>query len=63
MKSPHKQRPDDQARADTEKFIAAYKARPGAKSGRSARPLGAGGAGRSSKSAGRARAAKAPAVK
>jgi myo-inositol-1-phosphate synthase len=63
MKSPHKQRPDDQARADTEKFIAAYKARPGAKGARSARPLGAGGAGRSSKGAGRARAAKAPAVK
>jgi myo-inositol-1-phosphate synthase len=24
MKSPHNQRPDDQARADTEKFIARY---------------------------------------
>jgi myo-inositol-1-phosphate synthase len=28
MKSPHKQRPDDQARADTEKFIAKYARRP-----------------------------------
>jgi myo-inositol-1-phosphate synthase len=31
MKSPHKQRPDEQARADTEKFIAAYSRRPRAK--------------------------------
>ena len=29
MKSPHSQRPDDQARADTEKFIAKYAGRPG----------------------------------
>jgi myo-inositol-1-phosphate synthase len=29
MKSPHNQRPDDLARADTEKFIAAYSGRPG----------------------------------
>jgi myo-inositol-1-phosphate synthase len=29
MKSPHEQRPDDQARADTEKFIARYAGRPG----------------------------------
>ena len=29
MKSPHNQRPDDQARADTEKFIASYAGRPG----------------------------------
>jgi myo-inositol-1-phosphate synthase len=28
MKSPHNQRPDDQARADTEKFIAKYTGRP-----------------------------------
>ncbi len=28
MKSPHNQRPDDQARADTEKFIARYAGRP-----------------------------------
>jgi myo-inositol-1-phosphate synthase len=30
MKSPHNQRPDDQARADTEKFIAKYAGRRGA---------------------------------
>jgi myo-inositol-1-phosphate synthase len=29
MKSPHNQRPDDQARADTETFIAKYSSRPG----------------------------------
>jgi myo-inositol-1-phosphate synthase len=29
MKSPHNQRPDDQARADTEKFIAKYAGKPG----------------------------------
>jgi myo-inositol-1-phosphate synthase len=33
MKSPHNQRPDDQARQDTEKFIAKYSGRPGAKRG------------------------------
>jgi myo-inositol-1-phosphate synthase len=31
MKSPHRQRPDEQARADTEAFIASYGARPTAK--------------------------------
>ncbi len=31
MKSPHNQRPDDQAHRDTEKFIAAYTGRPGAR--------------------------------
>jgi myo-inositol-1-phosphate synthase len=34
MKSPHNQRPDDQARADTEKFIARYAGRPQATGGR-----------------------------
>jgi myo-inositol-1-phosphate synthase len=29
MKSPHNQRPDDQARRDTEAFIARYAGRPG----------------------------------
>ena len=29
MKSPHTQRPDDQARADTERFIARYAGKPG----------------------------------
>ncbi len=37
MKSPHNQRPDDQARADTEKFIAKYAGRPGAPGKRPAR--------------------------
>jgi myo-inositol-1-phosphate synthase len=36
MKSPHNQRPDDQAKADTEKFIAKYTGRPGAR-GKAAR--------------------------
>jgi myo-inositol-1-phosphate synthase len=31
MKSPHNQRPDDQAREDTEKFIARYGRKPGTK--------------------------------
>ncbi len=31
MKSPHNQRPDDEAREDTEKFIAKYRRRPGTK--------------------------------
>jgi myo-inositol-1-phosphate synthase len=31
MKSPHNQRPDDQAREDTEKFIAKYGRKPGTK--------------------------------
>jgi myo-inositol-1-phosphate synthase len=34
MKSPHKQRPDEQARRDTEKFIATYAARPGVRARR-----------------------------
>jgi myo-inositol-1-phosphate synthase len=29
MKSPHNQRPDNQARLDTEKFIAKYARKPG----------------------------------
>jgi myo-inositol-1-phosphate synthase len=33
MKSPHNQRPDEVARADTEKFIAKYAGRPGARGG------------------------------
>jgi myo-inositol-1-phosphate synthase len=39
MKSPHNQRPDDQARTDTEKFIAKYAGRPGA-AGKRARATG-----------------------
>jgi myo-inositol-1-phosphate synthase len=34
MKSPHRQRPDEQARRDTEKFIATYAARPGTRARR-----------------------------
>jgi myo-inositol-1-phosphate synthase len=46
MKSPHNQRPDDQARADTEKFIAKYTGRPGIpaqrrKAAKAAKPVGA----------------------
>src|SRR5580692_10693514 len=37
MKSPHNQRPDDQARQDTEKFIAKYAGRPGTATKRGAR--------------------------
>ena len=37
MKSPHNQRPDDQARTDTEKFIAKYAGRPGTATKRGAR--------------------------
>ncbi|MBA3808282.1 MAG: inositol-3-phosphate synthase [Solirubrobacterales bacterium] len=37
MKSPHNQRPDDQAHRDTEKFIAAYTGRPGARGKATAR--------------------------
>jgi myo-inositol-1-phosphate synthase len=61
MKSPHNQRPDDQARADTEKFIARYGGRAGARAKRGARP-----ATKSRATAGagaKARAAKAPATK
>jgi myo-inositol-1-phosphate synthase len=36
MKSPHKQRPDEQARRDTEKFIATYAAPPGTPARRTA---------------------------
>jgi myo-inositol-1-phosphate synthase len=61
MKSPHNQRPDDQARTDTEKFIARYGGRAGARAKRGARP-----ATKSRATAGagaKARAAKAPATK
>jgi myo-inositol-1-phosphate synthase len=40
MKSPHNQRPDDQAREDTEKFIAKYTGRPGAAGKRASRAAG-----------------------
>src|SRR6202012_5840665 len=38
MKSPHNQRPDDQARAATEKFLARYAGRPGSKPAAGAAP-------------------------
>jgi myo-inositol-1-phosphate synthase len=38
MKSPHEQRPDDQARADTEKFIARYSGLPGSRAKASKAP-------------------------
>jgi myo-inositol-1-phosphate synthase len=44
MKSPHRQRPDAQARTDTEKFIAAYAGKPGTRPKR-ASASGAAGAG------------------
>jgi myo-inositol-1-phosphate synthase len=37
MKSPHDQRPDDQARAETERFIAKYSRRPVAQASRARR--------------------------
>ena len=61
MKSPKNQRPDDQARADTEAFIAKYagkgvaKARPAAKAATKARPA--------AKAATKARPAAKPAAK
>jgi myo-inositol-1-phosphate synthase len=62
MKSPHNQRPDDQARLDTEKFIAKHGSRAG--SGKRAVASGA-KAGTKAKAASRAKAAraKAPAAK
>jgi myo-inositol-1-phosphate synthase len=41
MKSPHRQRPDEQARQDTEAFIARYSKPPGAKSAGKARATSA----------------------
>ncbi len=65
MKSPHNQRPDEQARTDTEAFIAKYANRPGTQvSG--ARATGgtrAAGAAKAPARAAKTRAAKAPAAK
>jgi myo-inositol-1-phosphate synthase len=38
MKSPHTQRPDDEAREETEKFIAKYAEKPGTKPKRGRAP-------------------------
>jgi len=62
MKSPHNQRPDDQARLDTEKFIAKH----GGRAGSGKRASGAGAKATSKAKAAtraKARAAKAPAAK
>jgi myo-inositol-1-phosphate synthase len=66
MKSPHNQRPDEQARRDTEAFIAKYErppTLPGTRARASAKRGGAAKAPARGKSAGRAAAAKAPAAK
>jgi myo-inositol-1-phosphate synthase len=68
MKSPHNQRPDEQARTDTEKFIAKYSRRPPigdrpAAAKRSARSAGAGKAANSTRARGDAPARSAPAAK
>jgi myo-inositol-1-phosphate synthase len=64
MKSPHKQRPDEQARLDTEKFIARYAGRPGTQSqaGKAAAKASA-KASPTAKRASKARTVKAPAAK
>jgi myo-inositol-1-phosphate synthase len=56
MKSPARQRPDDQARADTESFIARYTGRPAARTRRTASAAKT-GAKRTGSRAGRAGAA------
>jgi myo-inositol-1-phosphate synthase len=69
MKSPHNQRPDDQARADTEKFIARYGGRPGTRAraavgvGKKATTRAAAKASPKAKRASKARAVKAPSAK
>jgi myo-inositol-1-phosphate synthase len=60
MKSPHNQRPDEQARLDTEKFIAAYSGRPGTPAkGRRAKAAGGGAKGSARPAAKRAPARRA----
>jgi len=63
MKSPHNQRPDDQARRDTEAFIARYAGRPGTGTKGGARTAASAQASPRAKSAAQARAVKAPAAK
>jgi myo-inositol-1-phosphate synthase len=60
MKSPHNQRPDEQARTDTEAFIASYAARPGTRAKGATRATGAR---KPAARATRARTAKASATK
>jgi myo-inositol-1-phosphate synthase len=59
MKSPHNQRPDDQARADTEKFIAKYTGKPGPSGKRPGRAA----AKARPKAKAKAKAARAPVAK
>ena len=61
MKSPHNQRPDEQARADTEKFIATYARQPEVARAAAARKQRR--RERPAKKAARKAAAKAPAAK
>jgi myo-inositol-1-phosphate synthase len=63
MKSPHNQRPDDQARADTEKFIAKYAGRPGARAEGGARRASKAKAGLPTASAAKTRTVRAPAAR
>jgi myo-inositol-1-phosphate synthase len=62
MKSPHNQRPDDRARADTEKFIASYAGRPGTRA-KADRTSATAKASPRTQSAAKARAVKALAAK
>jgi myo-inositol-1-phosphate synthase len=59
MKSPHNQRPDEQARTDTESFIAQYAGRPGTR----AKGARAGAATKAPARAAKARTLKASAAK
>ena len=63
MKSPHNQRPDEQARTDTEAFIARYAGRPGTSAKTGARAASSAKAPPPTASAAQARAVKAPAAK
>jgi len=63
MKSPHNQRPDEQARVDTETFIATYGGRPGTRASASARGASAAKPSPRSASTGRTRAARTPAAR
>jgi len=69
MKSPHNQRPDEQARRDTEEFIAKYSRRPGTTrragtaAGRRARTGGEGRTAPPARGTAKGRASKAPIAK
>jgi myo-inositol-1-phosphate synthase len=63
MKSPHNQRPDEQARTDTEAFIAKYAGRPTLPGTRSKGGARTAGATKTTARAAKAQATKTPAVK